>query len=137
MTKFTKLKATVAPMVLGIAMVSVPAFAQEAGAADEQPGELIVVTGSRIASATVESAAPLQIVTAESIDDAGVTNVQELLLENPVFGTPGLSRTNSAFLTSGTGVATVDLRDLSLWNVSIFLPAALLRFTVRTLSQVL
>ena len=112
MTKFTKLKATVAPMVLGIAMVSVPAFAQEAGAADEQPGELIVVTGSRIASATVESAAPLQIVTAESIDDAGVTNVQELLLENPVFGTPGLSRTNSAFLTSGTGVATVDLRDL-------------------------
>ena len=113
MTKFTKLNATVAPMVLGIAMVSVPAFAQEAGAADEQPGELIVVTGSRIASATVESAAPLQIVTAESIDDAGVTNVQELLLENPVFGTPGLSRTNSAFLTSGTGVATVDLRDLS------------------------
>lgn len=112
MTKFTKLKATVAPMVLGIAMVSVPAFAQEAGAADEQPGELIVVTGSRIASATVESAAPLQVVTAESIDDAGVTNVQELLLENPVFGTPGLSRTNSAFLTSGTGVATVDLRDL-------------------------
>ncbi|ASK90094.1 TonB-dependent receptor domain-containing protein [Sphingorhabdus sp. SMR4y] len=112
MTKFTKLKATVAPMVLGIAMVSVPAFAQEAGAADEQPGELIVVTGSRIASATVESAAPLQVVSAESIDDAGVTNVQELLLENPVFGTPGLSRTNSAFLTSGTGVATVDLRDL-------------------------
>ncbi|VWX59003.1 TonB-dependent receptor domain-containing protein [Sphingorhabdus sp. 109] len=112
MTKFTKLKATVAPMVLGIAMVSVPAFAQEEGAADEQPGELIVVTGSRIASATVESAAPLQVVSAESIDDAGVTNVQELLLENPVFGTPGLSRTNSAFLTSGTGVATVDLRDL-------------------------
>lgn len=112
MTKFTKLKATVAPMVLGIAMVSVPAFAQDAEAADEQPGELIVVTGSRIASATVESAAPLQIVTAETIDDAGVTNVQELLLENPVFGTPGLSRTNSAFLTSGTGVATVDLRDL-------------------------
>ena len=59
MTKFTKLKATVAPMVLGIAMVSVPAFAQGAGAADDQPGELIVVTGSRIASATVESAAPL------------------------------------------------------------------------------
>ncbi len=112
MTKFTKLKATVAPMVLGIAMISAPAFAQDAEAADNAPGELIVVTGSRIASATVESAAPLQIMTAESIDDSGVTNVQELLLENPVFGTPGLSRTNSAFLTSGTGVATVDLRDL-------------------------
>ena len=112
MTKFTKLKATVAPMVLGIAMVSFPAYAQDEEAAEKPTGDLIVVTGSRIASPTVESAAPLQIVSAESIDDSGVTNVQELLLENPVFGTPGLSRTNSAFLTSGTGVATVDLRDL-------------------------
>jgi len=117
MKKFTNLKATVAPMVLGLAMVSAPAFAQKddcdpATEKCETPGDLIVVTGSRIASPTVESAAPLQIVSAESIDDSGVTNVQELLLENPVFGTPGLSRTNSAFLTSGTGVATVDLRDL-------------------------
>ena len=112
MRKFTNLKATVAPMVLGIAMVSTPAFAQEAGASDEQPSDMIVVTGSRIASATVDSPAPLQIMTDEFIDDAGVTNIQEILLENPVFGTPGLSRTNSAFLTSGTGVATVDLRDL-------------------------
>ena len=99
-------------MVLGIAMVSFPAYAQDEEPAEKPTGDLIVVTGSRIASPTVESAAPLQIVSAESIDDAGVTNVQELLLENPVFGTPGLSRTNSAFLTSGTGVATVDLRDL-------------------------
>ena len=74
--------------------------------------QTIIVTGSRIASPTVESAAPLQIIDDAVIDDAGVTNVQELLLENPVFGTPALSRTNSAFLTSGTGVATVDLRDL-------------------------
>jgi iron complex outermembrane receptor protein len=96
-------------LAIALAVGATPAFAQEsADAADD----MIIVTGSRIASATVESAAPLQLVDEGAIDDAGVINVQELLLENPVFGTPALSRTNSAFLTSGTGTATVDLRDL-------------------------
>lgn len=112
----TQLRLSAGSLAVGLALASAPAaFAQDevdtaAEAADE--GELIIVTGSRIASPTVESPAPLQIVDDTAIDNAGVTNVQELLLENPVFGTPALSRTNSAFLTSGTGVATVDLRDL-------------------------
>ena len=109
------LKASVAPLALGLAFVAAPAFAQDATTAtpdEPETGTAIVVTGSRIASPSVESAAPLQIIDDQVVDDAGVTNIQELLLENPVFGTPALSRTNSAFLTSGTGVATVDLRDL-------------------------
>ena len=89
-------------------LVAAPAVAQDAAEDDS----VIFVTGSRIASPTVESAAPLQLVDAETIDDSGATNIQELLLENPIFGTPTFSRTNSAFLNSGTGVATVDLRDL-------------------------
>lgn len=120
MRRLTSLKVGTATAALGIAIAATPAFAQgqptqEAlEADDEQPalGEPIVVTGSRIASPTVDSAAPLQIVDDQVIDESGVTNIQEVLLENPVFGTPALSRTNSAFLTSGTGVATVDLRDL-------------------------
>lgn len=123
-SNFTKLKASAAPVVIGIAMISSPAFAQSdecdpndvdcelAAAAETQNANPIIVTGSRIASPNLTSSSPLQIVDAQSIDDSGVTNIQELLLENPAFGTPGLSRTNSAFLTSGTGVATVDLRDL-------------------------
>jgi outer membrane receptor protein involved in Fe transport len=95
---------------MSVALVSAPAIAQDA--AEEAPAETIVVTGSRIASATQTSPAPLQIVDTQAIQDSGITNIQELLLENPAFGTPTLSRTNSAFLTSGTGVATVDLRDL-------------------------
>ncbi|MDT0575162.1 TonB-dependent receptor [Croceicoccus sp. F390] len=84
---------------------------QENRAAPADSG-LIIVTGSRIARPTVESTAPLQIIDDAVIDESGATNIQEVLLENPVFGTPALSRTNSAFLTSGTGVATVDLRNL-------------------------
>ena len=125
MKKNVFLMAGVAPAVLGMALISAPAFAQQSDiettvANDQQEvepeqqnrGEAIVVTGSRIASPSVTSAAPLQILDSESIDNSGVTNIQDLLLENPVFGVPALSRTNSAFLTSGTGAATVDLRDL-------------------------
>ena len=121
MRNLTSFKFGTATVALGIAIAASPVLAQgqpteetleEQGADPAPPGNAIVVTGSRIASPTVESPAPLQIVDAQGIDDAGVTNIQEVLLENPVFGTPGLSRTNSAFLTSGTGVATVDLRDL-------------------------
>lgn len=109
------LKAGVAPLALGLALVASPAFAQDAASdtpAEPETGEPIVVTGSRIASPTINSVAPLQVVDDAAIDATGASNLQQVLLENPAFGTPGLSRTNSAFLTSGTGVATVDLRDL-------------------------
>ncbi|HVF83730.1 MAG TPA: TonB-dependent receptor [Sphingomicrobium sp.] len=77
-----------------------------------EEGQDVVVTGSRIQSPNIVSLAPVQVVGETEIDQAGAINIQEVLLENPAFGTPGLSRTNSAFLTSGGGVATVDLRDL-------------------------
>jgi outer membrane receptor protein involved in Fe transport len=112
-TNFSKLKVGVAPIVLGVALISAPAVAQDVQADEEAaPGEAIIVTGSRIASPQAESNAPIQIVNSEAIQQSGVTNIQEILLKNPAFGTPALSRTNSAFLTSGTGVATIDLRDL-------------------------
>lgn len=104
-------------------LAAAPAYAQEAdpqaggvpeGTAQEgvEPSEDIVVTGSRIASPNITAVQPVQVIDDAAIDISGATNIQEVLLENPAFGTPGLSRTNSAFLTSGTGVATVDLRDL-------------------------
>ncbi|WFL78060.1 TonB-dependent receptor [Altererythrobacter arenosus] len=111
----TKLRLSAGSFAVGLVLASTPSFAQDEAVDEteaEEVGDLIIVTGSRIASPTVESPAPLQILDDAAIDDAGVTNVQELLLENPVFGTPALSRTNSAFLTSGTGTATVDLRDI-------------------------
>jgi iron complex outermembrane recepter protein len=77
-----------------------------------EEGQAIVVTGTRIVSPNITSMAPVQVVGETEIDQSGALNIQEVLLENPAFGTPALSRTNSAFLTSGGGGATVDLRDL-------------------------
>jgi len=90
-----------------------PAFAQEQ-AESEQPMEEVVVTGSRILSPSLESPSPVQTITSEDIAGTGILNAQYLLLKNPTFGTPTLSRTNSNFLTSGAGVATVDLRNLGI-----------------------
>lgn len=87
-----------------------------ATAAEENPSvqeiERVEVTGSRIRSAEALSASPIQVLSSEDIQKSGVINLQNLLLENPAFGSPALSRTNSNFSISGGGLATVDLRNL-------------------------
>lgn len=85
--------------------------ASEPGTDQSVEGE-VVVTGSRISSPAATSASPLQVVGAAQIQQSGVINVQDLLLQNPTFGTPAISRTNSSFATQAAGVATVDLRNL-------------------------
>jgi outer membrane receptor protein involved in Fe transport len=85
-----------------------------AGPASQVPPETeeVVVTGSRISSPLATSASPIQVVGAEQIRQSGAINVQDVLLQNPAFGTPSISRTNSSFATQSAGVATVDLRNL-------------------------
>ena len=91
------------------------AFAQEQDQdAAEKPMEEVVVTGSRIISTNLDSPSPVQTISSEDIAKTGTVNLQDILLKNPTFGTPTLSRTNSNFLTSGAGVSTVDLRNLGI-----------------------
>lgn len=91
------------------------AYAQDAAepaaeAADN--GGVIIVTGTRIQTDVPTTVAPVQVVSEDLIESSGAVNIQETLLENPVFGTPTFSRTNTSFLTNGSGLATVDLRNL-------------------------
>ena len=75
--------------------------------------DAIVVTGSRIASPTLTSPSPLQVIDSRDIQDSGQLNIQNVLQENPaVSAAPTYSRTNSNFLTSSGGVASLDLRNL-------------------------
>ncbi|MGS0675233.1 TonB-dependent receptor domain-containing protein [Shewanella sp. 0m-4] len=74
--------------------------------------EKIEVTGSRLRTTDMQGFTPVQVIDASEIDTSSVANIQELLLKNPAFGTPGISRTNSNFSTASAGVATVDLRNL-------------------------
>jgi outer membrane receptor protein involved in Fe transport len=103
--KFSSLKAGVAPVVLGLAMLSSPAFAQSA--AEETAGE-IVVTGSRIARPNVESASPVTVVTSEAIKEFGATKIEDLTNSLPqVFAGQSSGVSNGA-----DGTATIDLRGL-------------------------
>jgi iron complex outermembrane receptor protein len=74
--------------------------------------EKIKVTGSRLRSTDLQGFSPVQVINASDIDVSSVTNIQELLLKNPAFGTPGISRTNSNFSTASAGASTIDLRNL-------------------------
>ena len=77
-----------------------------------QDAQRVEVTGSRILSVNAVSPAPIQVLTSADIAASGAINLQELILTSPVFGTPTISRTNSNFITSSVGIATIDLRNL-------------------------
>lgn len=91
---------------------SAASAAMYAGVGNTQQLEEIVVTGSRIATTAIDSVSPVQIIGAADIQDAGVANIQGVLLQSPVMGTPGWSRTNSNFNVANNGVASIDLRNL-------------------------
>ena len=98
-----------AGLMLGIAAGAyAPAASSQTASGDQR----VEVTGSRILSTNAISPAPVQVLTSADIAASGAVNIQELLLKSPVFGTPSISRTNSNFITSSVGVATIDLRNL-------------------------
>ncbi len=111
-SRIAQFKAGSATLVLGLALLATPAFAQDAPAEDDAENNDIVVTGSRIPTSGLNSPSPLQVIGEEAIQQSGAVNLQEVLLDNPAFGTPTFSRTNSNFLVASAGVATVDLRNL-------------------------
>ncbi len=105
-TKSASLKAGVAPIVLGIALLATPSYAQpaNAGAAADE----IVVTGSRIARPNVESASPVTVVSSEAIKEFGATKVEDLTNSLPqVF-----AGQNSGVSNGADGTATINLRGL-------------------------
>lgn len=116
MKKSITLKAGVAPLALGIAMISAPAFAQTTGedaavitsSEEVDVGEAIIVTGTRIRQANLESASPITVLSSEEITQTGTTRVEDLVNSLPqVFAGQGSNVSNGA-----TGTATLNLRGL-------------------------
>ena len=92
-----------------------PIVIEEVEDGDEARQEKVVVTGSRIARDSFTSTAPLQVVTAETIREAGLVDVGEILKTTSVVTGAQLDQTvtTSGFLgDGGPGGASVGLRGL-------------------------
>lgn len=106
-----RLKRSAAPVALGLALISSPAFAQEAPPSPEAaPAEddAIIVTGSRIPQPNLEGVAPVTTVTSQDVKLQGITRVEDLLNSLPsVFASQSSTLANGA-----DGTASIDLRGL-------------------------
>jgi outer membrane receptor protein involved in Fe transport len=108
----SSLKSGSAYLALGLALIATPAFAQDAAPQDSNEEEAnepaIVVTGTRIASPNLTSAAPVTAVTAADIKLTGTGKTEDIL--NSL---PSVYAAQSSTLSNGaTGTAQVDLRGL-------------------------
>ncbi|MEQ9004841.1 MAG: TonB-dependent receptor, partial [Pseudomonadales bacterium] len=81
-------------------------------AAEEAPIEEVVVTGSRIARANLTAPTAVTTIDSTAIEQSGLINVADILRTLPSFGVSTLSSGNSNFLTSSSGVNTLQLRNL-------------------------
>ena len=100
-----------------LALVAVaPVFAQDQPAAAE-PAELteVVVTGSRIAAPNEQSASPIQVLSTQSIQATGRSDISDVLNQLPQVFNNDLGQdlgNRTSGLTTAGGVSTADLRGL-------------------------
>ena len=81
---------------------------EQAPASSEQS---IVITGSRIKRPEIESPVPVAVLGQQALLQDAAANIADTLNELPQVGI-GTTRTTTNFLTSGTGISTINLRTL-------------------------
>ncbi|MHB8577594.1 MAG: TonB-dependent receptor plug domain-containing protein, partial [Dehalococcoidia bacterium] len=95
--------------------VPVPVQQQATAQADSQPLQEIIVTGSRIAAPNEVSTSPIQVITSQSIQVSGKTDITDIISQLPQIFTNDLGQdlgNGTSGLTTAGGVATADLRGL-------------------------
>lgn len=106
--RLSNFRYTAAPLALGLALISTPSFAQDE-AADEDSGEAIIVTGSRIARPNLDSNSPVTVVTGEqTVANADIT-LDTYLNTLPGVNPAGTTTSNNP---GNGGQSNIDLRGL-------------------------
>ncbi len=107
-TQYSKLKLGAAPLVLSVALVSAPAFAQDAAEEGAATGSEIVVTGTLIRNPNLEQSTPVNVTTSDTIELKQSNTAEEVLRE-----LPGVVANIGSAVNNGNGGASyVDLRGL-------------------------
>ncbi|NJS14990.1 MAG: TonB-dependent receptor, partial [Sphingopyxis sp.] len=105
-TQFAKLKMGAAPLVLGVALISAPAFAQDAEEGAEESE--IVVTGTLIRNPNLEASSPVTVIGADEVALRQTNTAEQILRE-----IPGVVPNLGQNVNNGqVGSARVDLRGL-------------------------
>ncbi len=107
-TQYSKLKLGAAPLVLSVALVSAPAYAQDAAEETAAAQSEIVVTGSLIRNPNLEQSTPVNVTTSDTIELKQSNVAEEVLREMPGV-VPSMG---SAVNNGNTGGSYVDLRGL-------------------------
>ena len=108
MKTYSMLKASAAPLALGLSLVATPAFAQDAAAEDEAPAKDIVVTGTLVRNPNLVQANPVNATTADQIELKQSNVAEEVLREIPGV----VANIGSAVNNGNGGSSYVDLRGL-------------------------
>ena len=105
--------------VTGVATNSSVAQAQSAPAGDQESATIaeVVVTGSRIATPSLESVSPITAISAEEIKETGATRVEDLLNSLPQV----VADQGSGLSMASTGVANVNLRGLGVQRTLVLI----------------
>ncbi|WP_438727998.1 TonB-dependent receptor domain-containing protein [Parasphingorhabdus sp. DH2-15] len=123
------LKSSVAPAIMGLALVASPAMAQDADADElaENTEDAIVVTGTRVNNPNLEQTSPVGVVTADQIDLRQANTVEEFIRE-----IPGVVPSIGGQVNNGNGGSTfINLRgiganrNITLLNGTRIVPAGL------------
>ena len=96
-TQYSKLKLGAAPLVMSIALVSAPAYAQDAAVEDTATDSEIVVTGTLIRNPNLESSSPVSVIGADEVSLRQASNAEQLLRE-----TPGVTPNLGSGVNNGT-----------------------------------
>jgi iron complex outermembrane receptor protein len=94
------------------AAVAPLAFAQSGEGDESTRLETVVVTGSRIRQAQVETAAPVLVITREEIKNQGFRSVADILQNISAAGTPPISRASPLSAGEAVGGQFIQLRQL-------------------------
>lgn len=109
------LKGAVAPIAIAAVLIAQQAVAQETPAADEQTadeGEVIVVTGSRIALRTTDRREPTMVLGSDELESRGFTNLGDALRTVPAFAPPSSSPVGTQAGSFGAGQTFIDFFGL-------------------------
>jgi len=92
---------------------AVALLAAASAAVAQETAETVVVTGSRIPQANAVAPTAVTVVDQSALEIKGTINVATALRDMPSVGVSGYSSTNTNFATSGVGINSVELRNLS------------------------